>query len=70
MLTMLLMLVPAVLVAAAFIYGVRLAGWPLALGLWFGTGGALAVLLGELWLGLHFLGKRFEQFDLSAELRP
>jgi len=30
----------------------------------------LAVLLGELWLGLWFLGGRFEKLDLSSELRP
>ena len=31
--------------------------------------GVLAVLLGELWLGLLFLGRRFEKLDLSSELR-
>jgi len=24
----------------------------------------------ETWLGIHWLGGRFERFDLSAELRP
>ena len=69
LLTMLLLLLPAALVAGGLVLVVRLVGGPLALGIWFATGGALALLLGELWLGLHFLGKRFEKFDLSAELR-
>lgn len=30
----------------------------------------LAVLLGELWLGLWWLGGRFEKLDLASELRP
>lgn len=30
----------------------------------------LAVLLGEVWCGLWWLGRRFEKFDLSTELRP
>jgi hypothetical protein len=32
---------------------------------------AILLILGtEAWLGIQWLGKRFEQFDLSAELRP
>jgi hypothetical protein len=32
---------------------------------------AMLLILGtEAWLGIQWLGKRFEQFDLSAELRP
>lgn len=30
----------------------------------------LAILVGEVWLGLRWIGGRFEKFDLSAELRP
>lgn len=30
----------------------------------------LAVLVGEVWCGIWWLGRRFEKFDLSAELRP
>lgn len=30
----------------------------------------LAVLIGEIWCVLWWLGERFEKFDLSAELRP
>lgn len=29
-----------------------------------------AVLVGEVWCGIWWLGQRFEKFDLSAELRP
>ena len=69
-LTMLLMLLPAALLAVALVFVVSLFKLPLAVGLWLATAAVLAVLLGELWLGLHLLGKRFEKFDLSAELRP
>ncbi|MBI5769720.1 MAG: hypothetical protein HZA93_18235 [Verrucomicrobia bacterium] len=70
LLTMLLVLLPAALAVAGAVFVVRLAGGPLALGVWLGAGGALTILLGELWAGLLFLGRRFEQFDLSSELRP
>jgi len=30
----------------------------------------LAILATELWLGLHWVGLRFEALDISAELRP
>jgi hypothetical protein len=36
----------------------------------FATVAVLAVLIGEVWCGLWWLGERFEKFDLSAELRP
>ena len=43
---------------------------PALVGVWLAASGVLAVLLGELWLGLQFLGARFEKLDLSSELRP
>lgn len=30
----------------------------------------LAIFAGELWLGVHWVGLRFEALDISAELRP
>jgi ABC-2 type transport system permease protein len=30
----------------------------------------LAILIGEVWIGVRWLGGRFERFDLSSELRP
>lgn len=70
LLTMLLVLLPAALAVTGAVLLVRFLGGPLALGIWFGAGAALSILLGELWAGLVFLGRRFEQFDLSSELRP
>jgi ABC-2 type transport system permease protein len=32
--------------------------------------GVIAILLAEFWAGLQWLGRRFEAFDLSSELRP
>ncbi len=32
--------------------------------------GLVVILSAEVWCGLWWLGRRFEQFDLSAELRP
>jgi hypothetical protein len=29
-----------------------------------------AILAGEVWLGVWWLGSRFEKLDLSTELRP
>ena len=68
--TMLLATVPALLAGAA---AVSVACFVLHLapivGVWIATVGVLAVLLGELWFGLYFLGGRFEKLDLSVELR-
>jgi hypothetical protein len=69
MLTMFLVLLPAALAIAGAILAVRLAGGPLLLGIGLGTVGALVFLAGGLWAGLVFLGRRFEKFDLSSELR-
>ena len=30
----------------------------------------LAVFIGEILLGVHWFGSRFERLDISAELRP
>jgi hypothetical protein len=70
LITMLLMLLPGALIAAGIMFVGSWLNLPVALDLWFATGAVLAVLVGELWLGLQFLGNRFEKFDLSAELRP
>jgi hypothetical protein len=70
LLTMVFLLVPAGLLAVGIMLVVNLLHLHFAIGLWFATGAVLAVLVGELWLGLHFLGQRFEKFDLSAESRP
>jgi hypothetical protein len=43
-------------------------GAPIAAAL--GAAAALAVLCVEVGLGVVFIGRRFERFDLSAELRP
>ncbi len=69
--TMLLAILPAALAAVATV-GVLcfLLHLPALVGVWLATAGVLAVLSGELWLGLRFLGTRFEKFDLSVELRP
>jgi len=66
---LLLALLPAVLAAAATIFltqwligssaAVLLASLPV-----------LAILLLELWFGVHWVGLRFEALDISAELRP
>ncbi len=34
------------------------------------TGASALVLSGEIWCGLWWLGQRFEQLDISSELRP
>ncbi|MSU22539.1 MAG: hypothetical protein EXS32_01830 [Opitutus sp.] len=69
MLTMVLALVPAVLVAGALVFLTQwLIGLPAAVVL--ATLVVLAILVGEIWCGLWWLGGRFEKLDLSAELRP
>ena len=71
MLTMLLAIVPAVLAGGAAVFVASfLLHLPALVGVWLAASGVLAVLLGELWLGLQFLGARFEKLDLSSELRP
>lgn len=71
MVTMLVALLPAVIaggatvLVACFVFSL-----PAIAGIWIAAAGVLVVLLGELWLGLWFLGGRFEKLDLSSELRP
>jgi hypothetical protein len=68
-LTMVLALLPAAIVAAAVFF---LALWllgPIAAGI----GGLVVILIAlgaEIALAIAWLGKRFERFDLSAELKP
>jgi putative ABC exporter len=71
LLTILLALLPTLVAGAiAVAVGCFVLGLPALIGIWLATLGIVAVLLGELWFGLQFLGHRFEQIDLSAELRP
>jgi len=69
LLTTIAALLPAAIAAAAtFFVSAYFAGTMIGAGL--GVLAALAVLLVELGLAIAWLGKRFETFDLSAELRP
>ena len=71
LLTMLFALAPVVLAGGATVFVACF--WfslPPILGVWLAAAGVFAVLIGELWLGLYFLGGRFDRLDLSAELRP
>jgi hypothetical protein len=62
-------LLPAAIGAAAMFFGTLwIVGAPVAAAL--GALGALAVLCVEIGLAIAFIGRRFETFDLSAELRP
>ena len=69
LLTMLLALLPAVLVAGVVIFITQwLIGLPAAVLIAALT--VIVILAGEIWCGLWWLGGRFEKLDLSAELRP
>jgi len=71
LLTMVIAVLPALIAgAAAVAVACFVFGLPAIVGVWVAATGILAVLLAELWLGLKFLGARFEKFDLSSELRP
>jgi ABC-2 type transport system permease protein len=62
-------LLPAAIGAAAMFFATLwIVGTPVAAAL--GALTALAVLCVEIGLGVAFIGRRFEAFDLSAELRP
>jgi ABC-2 type transport system permease protein len=67
--TTIVALLPATIAAAAAFFTVVYVIGPLVAGA-AGVVAALAVLLVELGLAIAWLGKRFERFDLSAELRP
>jgi hypothetical protein len=69
LLAMVFALLPAVVLAAGLIFVTQwLIGLPAAVV--FATLAVLAILIGEVWCGLWWLGQRFEKFDLSSELRP
>jgi hypothetical protein len=62
-------LLPAAIGAAAMFFSTLwIVGAPVAAAL--GAAGALAVLCVEIGLAVAFIGRRFERFDLSAELKP
>ena len=62
-------LLPAAIGAAAMFFGTLwIVGAAIAAVL--AAVAALAVLCVEIGLGVAFIGRRFERFDLSAELRP
>jgi hypothetical protein len=64
-----LALLPAVALAALTIFLTQwLVGLPAACAL--AVVPVMAVFIGELWLGVHLLGPRFDKLDISAELRP
>ena len=68
MITMALALLPPFGIAGLLIFIVQaFVGSVVAVGV--GALFVLAVLIGEVWCGLWLLGQRFEQLDLSAELR-
>ena len=69
LLTTVVALLPASIAAAAVFFVSAYAAGTL-IGAAFGVIAALAVLLVEIGLAIAWLGKRFETFDLSAELRP
>jgi hypothetical protein len=70
LLTMIFALLPAVFAGASTVaMACFFFSLPPIAGVWLGAAAVLAVLLGELWAGLWFLGGRFESIDLSAELR-
>lgn len=70
LLTMLVALVPALLVAGVLGAGAQfLFHLPPIATVWLGAVGVVIALVGELWLGVYLLGQQFEKFDLSAELR-
>ena len=64
-----LVLLPALLVGALVFFVVNLVS-----GIGIGAAAAViavAVLMGfEAWLGVRWLGSRFEELDISSELRP
>ncbi|MBS0631850.1 MAG: hypothetical protein JSS11_08050 [Verrucomicrobia bacterium] len=69
LLIVLVALLPAALLAGLLIFASQwLIG--IAAAVFLATCAVAVVLVGEIWLGLWWLGQRFERFDLSSELRP
>jgi hypothetical protein len=68
-LAMVLGLLPAALAAAIVFFVLLWVAGPIVAGV-FGVLAALSVLGTEIAFAILFLGKRFEHFDLSVELRP
>jgi ABC-2 type transport system permease protein len=62
-------LLPAALSAAILVFASEwLIGWAGAILL--ATGAVVVILVGELWIGIWWLGERFERFDPAVDLRP
>jgi hypothetical protein len=68
-LVLLFALMPAALGAGLLVFATQWLIGPIA-ALAFATLAVLVILVAEVWCGLWWLGERFEQFDLSSELRP
>jgi ABC-2 type transport system permease protein len=67
-LAVLLMLLPAIVAAPVLIFATQwMVGLPAAAVL--ATVAVLAIIGGEVWCGLWWLGRRFERLDLSTELK-
>ncbi|MEO6005909.1 MAG: putative ABC exporter domain-containing protein [Opitutus sp.] len=64
-----LALIPAAATASTLVFVTQWIVGP-ALAVIFATAVVVAILLGETWCALWWLGGRFEQFDLSSEQRP
>ncbi|HEY8507810.1 MAG TPA: hypothetical protein VIL32_05590, partial [Steroidobacteraceae bacterium] len=64
-----LALLPCALAATILFFPVRWLWGPLPAAI-VALLGVIAILLAEFWIGLRWLGRRFEVFDLSSELRP
>jgi hypothetical protein len=64
-----LALLPAGLVALGIVVGIGLFLGPVPAVL-LAAMAVLLILAAELWLGLAWLGRRFEQLDVSADLQP
>ncbi len=63
-----LAMLPAGLVALGIVVGIGLLLGPIP-AVVLATGAVLLILAAELWLGLKWLGRRFEQLDVSADLQ-
>ena len=68
-LVIVVVLLPAAAAAALLVFATQWLVGPVV-AVMFATVAVLAVLIGEIWCALWWLGGRFEKLDLSAELRP